>query len=348
MIKRFRNSLKASLLLGGFFVLGCSNQPSRDAIQTEYLKVTGYAQGTTYTVIYSDSLSRDFSRSIDSLLVRFDSSLSTYKPNSIISQFNKSDTGLDVDMLFIRMIENSLFVYNLTDQSFDPSINPVLSYWGFNKELIENPDTIDPEKIEQLLSLKGFDKLIIKSGGVNYPIQQLVFSSYKGGGFLKKPAGLELNFNAIAQGLSVDLIAEFLRTLGVNHYMVEVGGESIVKGENQDGNPWRLGVDKPIVNTERKLQAIINLKNGAVATSGNYRKFYVKDGKKYAHTINPKTGYPAEQNLLSATVVAPSCWMADGLATACMVNGVEWSKSFASNNNEIEVFLIYDADGTAS
>lgn len=347
MIKRLKNIIKASLLLGGFFVLGCSNLPTGDAIQSEYLKVSGYAQGTTYTVIYSDSLQHDFARSIDSVLVRFDSSLSTYKPNSIVSRFNTSDSGVDIDLVFKRMIGHAFYVYKLSEQTFDPSINPLLSYWGFNKELIENPDTIDEIRIVELLSLKGFDKLeFIYGEGITYPIDQLQFSSYAGGGFLKKPKNLEVNFNAIAQGFSVDLIGEFLKIKGVKNYMVEVGGEANVLGVNQDGNPWRLGVDKPIFNKERELQAVVNLAEGALATSGNYRKFYVKDGKKYAHTINPKTGFPVEHNLLSATVLAPSCWMADGIATACMVNGVEWTKEFADSNSDVEVFLIYDVDGT--
>lgn len=349
MIKRLKNIIKASLLHGGFFVLGCSNSHTGDTIKSEYLKVSGYAQGTTYTAIYSDSLLRDFAKSIDSVLVRFDSSLSTYKPNSIVSRFNTSDSGEDIDVVFRRMIDHAFYVYKLSEQAFDPSINPLLSYWRFNKELIENPDTIDEIRIAELLSLKGFDKLeFIYGDGITYPIDQLRLSSYAGGGFLRKPKNLELNFNAIAQGFSVDLIAEYLNSKGITNYMIEVGGEAIVLGVNQDGNPWRLGIDKPIANRERELQAVVNLTQGAVATSGNYRKFYIKEGKKYAHTINPKTGFPVEHNLLSATVLAPSCWMADGIATACMVNGVEWTKELAVSNADIEIFLIYDVDGTTT
>ena len=324
--------------------MGC-NQPINQT--TNYLKVTGNAQGTTYSIIYSDSSNRNLKPQIDSLLARFDSSLSTYKPNSIISRFNNSDSGLVVDPTFIDMLSKSWIVYQISEGSFDPSINPLLSFWGFNKEKIENIDTINQSKLQSALSQKGFDKLALVHNGNEVPIQEISYLSFKGDLFLKKAfPEFQLNFNAIAQGFSVDLVAEFLTQMGCKNYMVEIGGEMKVKGKNVQNNLWRLGVDEPNENqTERKLKAVITIGEGALATSGNYRKFYIKNGKKYPHTIDPKSGYPVTHNLLSTTILAETCWMADGLATACMVNGLDWVKSLPEKVSGLNTYLIFDEDG---
>jgi len=322
------------------FLFSCTSQKNNNS---DYFKVTGNAQGTTYSIQYDDSLKRNFKPQIDSLLARFDSSLSTYKSNSIISNFNNSDSGCIVDVLFIEMVGKSFEVYNLTKGSFDPSINPLLTFWGFNKEKIENLNKIDSKIIDSLLSKKGFEKLIVIQKNNQFSLSDLSYSSFKGESFLKKPyKEFELNFNAVAQGYSVDLISTFLKSKRVNNYMVELGGEMRVLGENVNGNNWRLGIDKPLENGEREIKAVVNLKKGGLATSGNYRKYYIKDGKKYAHTIDPKTGYPVTHNLLSATVISDECWMADALATACMVNGIEWSKSLPEKLKNCEVYLIYN------
>lgn len=328
-------------------LIGCRNSSKH---QENYFKVTGNAQGTTYSIIYSDSLARNFKPQIDSLLQRFDSSLSTYKPNSIISRFNNSDSGVVVDLTFVDMLSKSWTVYQISEGAFDPSINPLLSFWGFNKEKIENIDSIDVQQLNLALSQKGFNQLVVAYDGREILLKDIPYLSYKGDKFLKKPfKGLQLNFNAIAQGYSVDLLAKMLEKFGCKNYMVELGGEMKVKGNNTQKELWRLGVDEPIENaSERKLNAIISLNNGALATSGNYRKFYVKNGKKYAHTINPKDGYPVQHNLLSTTIIAEDCWMADGLATACMVKGVEWAKTLTHEVKGLNVYLIYDEEGKFS
>ncbi|MCB0410235.1 MAG: FAD:protein FMN transferase, partial [Flavobacteriales bacterium] len=159
---------------------------------------------------------------------------------------------------------------------------------------------------------------------------------------MKINPGTMLDFNAIAQGYSVDVLALFLEEKGIENYMVEVGGELRVKGVNKNDTLWRVGIDKPIENNrERELQAIISLENSSLATSGNYRKFYEKDGVKYSHTINPLTGYPVQHSLLSVTVIAPTCALADAYATAFMVLGLEKSKQIVENNPDLEAFFIY-------
>lgn len=322
-----------------FFSACTTNEKS---MSINYFQINGYAQGTTYNIQYKDSLKRNFKPQIDSLLARFDSSLSTYKSNSIISKFNASDSGFLVDKLFLNMLNKSHLVYEKTNGGFDPSINPLLTFWGFNKEKISNSNVISQGVIDSLLDIKGFELLNIVQNGNEIPISQLMFSSFQGPSFLKKPfKGFQVNFNAIAQGFSVDLVGDFLKENGVKNYMVEIGGEMKVFGKNAEGNDWRLGIDKPVEDGTRSLKAIVNLNKGSLATSGNYRKFYIKDGKKYAHTINPKTGFPVSHNLLSATVIAEDCWQADGLATACMVFGLEWSKNLPQTMEGISVYLIY-------
>lgn len=327
-----------------FTLISCNFQRSENS---NYFKISGKAQGTTYQIIYEDSLKRNFKSDIDSLFLRIDSSLSTYKANSMISKFNASDSGFFIDSLFYKMLLNSRYVYLIADSAFDPSINPVLTFWGFNKEKIENQNKISSNEIENLLKLKGFNLLQLDINGVSHIFENWPNTISTSPIFLKKPIGLfELNFNAIAQGFSVDLIDNFLTVHNIKNFMIEVGGEMKVKGQNAENKPWRLGVDYPSEdNTSRKLKSVISLQNGAVATSGNYRKFYIKDGVKYAHTINPKTGFPVKHSLLSATIKSKDCWLSDGLATACMVNGVEWSKQLPNKLNGVEVYLIWDESG---
>jgi thiamine biosynthesis lipoprotein len=180
--------------------------------------------------------------------------------------------------------------------------------------------------IYNLLDLVGMEKVVIRNNKL-----------------IKQSPGIKLDFNAIAQGFSVDLICDFLNKQGIENYLVEIGGEVSTKGVNKNGVLWRIGIDKPIESnlSVRELQAIVQLKDMAIATSGNYRKFYEENGVKYSHTINPKTGYPERTNLLSATVLTKECIIADAFATAFMVMGLEKSYNFVKNNPELEAFFIY-------
>jgi thiamine biosynthesis lipoprotein len=300
------------------FIVGCTdNQPINQEI-----KVEGLAQGTSYHITYISKKGVNYQRSIDSLLIEIDNSLSTYQPRSIISRFNQADSVQQIDKMFLDVFNDAKTVYEVTRGAFDPTVAPVVNAWGFGFKNLENTDSTF---IDSLLHYVDFNAVSVTDSFV-----------------VKTDANIMLDFNAIAQGYSVDVLAEFLEAKGIENYMVEVGGELRVKGKNIKNKLWRIGIDKPIENNEnRDLQAIINLDNIALATSGNYRKFYEKDGVKYSHTINPKTGYPVQHTLLSATVLAKTCSMADGYATAFMVLGLEKSKEIVTNNPELEVLFIY-------
>lgn len=291
------------------------------------VKVEGYAQGTTYKVLYLNKDGKNYQRSIDSLLIEIDNSLSTYQKNSIISKFNRVDTSLVVDKMFVDVFNASKEVYLATDGAFNPTIAPIVNAWGFG---FENELNANQKTIDSLLQYVDFDALSIENGIAS-----------------KSNPFIMLDFNAIAQGYSVDVLSNFLELKGVENYMVEVGGEIRVKGNNMNDTLWRIGIDKPLENLEsREIEAVINLDNKSLATSGNYRKFYEKDGIKYSHTINPKTGYPVEHTLLSATVITDNCMYADAYATAFMVVGLEKSQKLLQDNKNLEALLIYtDKDG---
>ena len=260
---------------------------------------------------------------------RIDLSLSTYVPASIISGINKNDTAVIVDDHFINVFNQSIEVSEKTNGLFDVTVAPVINAWGFGFTKKANVDSV---MIDSLLEFIGY-KMVKLEG------KKLV---------KQKPQSM-LDFNAIAQGYTVDVLATYLESKGITNYLVELGGEVRAKGKKNKDKYWTVGIDQPneIPTDGRPLQAIIKLKDRALATSGNYRKFYVEDGKKYAHIIDPYTGYPAKHNLLSATVLANDCMTADAYATAFMVMGLEKSKHFLSEHKELqlEVFFIYDEKG---
>jgi thiamine biosynthesis lipoprotein len=315
---------KITILLLILLSFGCEtdiNSIQKDKSNTVY--ITGYAQGTTYSIQYVDSLQRDFSFSIDSLLIRFDSSLSIYKPNSIISQINQTDTFVTTDTLFIHCFKKAKEVWQNTEGYFDPTVAPLVNAFGFGFENIEN---VNDKLLDSLRQLVGFEKI------------QLINDS-----IFIKPQKVMLDFNALAQGYSVDVVAGFLNKKGIRNYLVEIGGELKASGKTEKGQYWRVGVEKPVENNDNhELSAVVELNNQALATSGNYRKFYEKDGVKYTHTIHPKTGKPVISNILSATVVAKNCIDADAYATAFMVMGLNNAKLFVSQQSNLEALLIYN------
>lgn len=289
----------------------------------EYIKIEGFTQGTTYSITYYDSLSRDFSVQIDSILGRIDHSMSIYNDSSIISLLN-SNISDSIDDLLKEVIVSSFEIYYQSDGAFDITVGPVVRAIGFGKDKTQG---IDSAKVKQLLPLIGMNKIHLD------------------GNTLKKDdSRIQIDVNAIAQGYTVDVIGKYLESNGIKHYLVEVGGEITARGKNSKGTDWVVGIDKPVESalSGENIQAKISISNGyGLATSGNYRKFIEVNGQKYAHTINPKTGFPELNSLLSATVVAPSATKADALATAFMVKGVEWSKNFVVNRNDIDAYLVY-------
>ena len=299
-----------------------------DAPIKKEIKVSGYAQGTTYSVVYISHDGISHQRSIDSLLIEIDNSMSTYNKNSLITKWNKSNDGdkIKFDENFAQVYLISENVYKATGGYFDPTVAPLVNAWGFG---FEKASKIDSAIIDTILSDVGFSQLSSPHGSVQFVLKLL-------------NPDIKLDFNAVAQGYTVDVIGKLLETKGIENYLVEVGGELKAKGVNINDTLWRVGIDKPLPNLkQRELEAIVHLDNQSLATSGNYRKFYEKGGKKYSHTINPKTGYPVEHNLLSATVISDDCAYADAYATAFMVMGLEKSKEFLDKHKELKALLIY-------
>jgi thiamine biosynthesis lipoprotein len=284
--------------------------------------VNGFAQGTTYNVTYISEDGINHQRAIDSMLIEIDNSLSTYQKRSLISKFNQSDSIGEIDQLFEDVFTISKEVFEKTNGAFDPTVAPIVNAWGFG---FENLNKTDSSAIDSLLSFVNFTELKLDKSGI-----------YKGN------KGIMLDFNAVAQGYSVDVLGDLLAQRGVTNYLVEVGGELRASGMNINDTLWRIGIDRPQPDLkEREIEAIIHLDNKSLATSGNYRKFYEKDGMKFSHTIDPKTGYPVIHNLLSATVIAETCAHADAYATAFMVMGLAKSKDFLVNNKDLEALLIF-------
>lgn len=293
------------------------------------IKIAGNAQGTTFQITYFAENSPNYKAEIDSILLAIDLSLSTYTPASIISRINQNDTAVIVDHHFIEVFNESFKVSEKTKGLFDPTVAPIINAWGFGFSKKENVDSL---MIDSLLNLIGYKKVRLK-----------------GNKLVKEEPQVMLDFNAIAQGYSVDVLASYLESKGVINYLVELGGEVKAKGKKNDGKTWMVGIDQPneIQTAGRPLKAVVKLGERAMATSGNYRKFYIENGKKYAHIIDPFTGYPAKHNLVSATVIATDCMVADAYATAFMVMGMEKSKQFLSEHEELnlKVFFIYDENG---
>lgn len=293
----------------------------------QVVRLFGEAQGSTYSVIYVDKKMRDFQSSIDSLLKVIDKSMSTYDPNSIISSVNKGEK-VALDEHFQKVWTKSVEVFEQSGGAFDVTIAPLVNAWGFGyKQGIERLDSATVDSLKQLI---GTDKVVLE------------FDSLK---FLQE--GMQIDFNAIAQGYTVDVLADLLESFGIDQYMIELGGEVLTKGKNAEGKEWRIGIDKPVAFSEnRPLQVILKLSNKALATSGSYRKFKEKEGKKYSHAINPKTGYPVNHNVLSVSVLADDCMSADAWATTFLILGMEDSKVLLKDLPLLEAYFIFsDNDG---
>ena len=297
--------------------------------QKEYIHNEGKAQGTYYSATYLQPDGKDLQPEIEKLFNEFDLSLSTYNPNSIISKINKNNDSVVTDVYFETMFEAAQKVSEHTNGAFDITVAPLVNAWGFgfgNHERSKAPD------VEKLLPLVGYQKVKL----VNHKL-------------IKENPDIMIDASAIAQGYSADLIAQLFEKNNCENYMIDIGGEIVCKGVNPKGELWHIGIDKPVDDPENangELQTIVNVSNVGLTTSGNYRQCYYKDGKKLAHTINPRTGLPVEHNLLSATVVASNCTLADAYATAFMVLGVDSALKVCKTIEGMDCYLIYtDKDG---
>lgn len=290
----------------------------------KYITLTGLAQGTTYQITYESRKGKNLKKEIESLLADFDLSLSIYHDSSVISRFNRNDSLVEADTWFRTVFDKSYEVYLKTDGAFDITVGPIVNAMGFG---ITDTLRVDSMLIDSLMTYVGMDKV-----------------SLQGNKLIKQEKNILLDVNAIAQGYSVDVVAAYLDNKRIRNYMVDIGGEVKTKGMNLNNEIWRIGIDRPVEGNMipgADLQAIIRLDNRALATSGNYRQYYEKDGVKYVHTIDPKTGYSVVSNLLSASVIADDCMTADAYATAFMVFGLERSIKFLNENSFLEAYLVY-------
>lgn len=305
------------LLISIAFLASCSSKPS------DYVKNQGLIYGTTYSIIYESPNGENLQEGIEAEMNRLNKSLSTFDDSSIISKINQNiDTELDD--YFLTVYNKAVEVSDASDGAFDITVAPMVNVWGFG---FENKENVTPELIDSLKHLVGYKKIKIENGKL-----------------IKEHPNTMLDCSAIAKGFACDIVANYLKKQGCKNYMVEIGGEVVAYGKNDKGKYWNIGISRPddgnMLNTQ-ELKAIIELKEKAVATSGNYRNFYIENGKKYAHTIDPKTGYPVQHSLLSTTVLADDCMTADAFATAFMVLGLEKSIELANSRNDIEVYFIY-------
>lgn len=295
----------------------CRNQ------KPEYTHLEGQAQGTTFRIVYLDTQGRDFSEPVDSLFHVIDRSMSLWDSTSIISRINRNEPGVVADEHFTAVFQRSQEVAAATGGAFDITVGPLVRAWGFSyKKGLPPPDSA---QVDSLRTLIGYQKVSLKDGLLQ-----------------KSDPRIEVDMNAIAQGYTVDVLAGFLEGQGVQHYLIEVGGEVRTAGQNEQGEAWRIGIDKPLEGEVegRPLQTVVPLSGKALATSGSYRKFVVRDGKKFSHAIDPHTGYPITHNLISISVVAGDCTTADAYATAFLVLGLDKAMEIAQAKG-LQLYGIY-------
>ncbi|MDX9928329.1 MAG: FAD:protein FMN transferase [Bacteroidales bacterium] len=313
------------LLLMLHLMIILASSCGREALYQNYF---GETQGTTFNILYQEKPFLNINatnKAIDSRLSEIDRTFSLYNSGSLLSAINRNEE-ISVDSLFTELFTLSMNISELTGGLYDPTVGPLVRAWGFGPDAIRN---FDPTLVDSLMNLVGFRKVRIEDGCL-----------------MKDNPGICLDMNAIAQGFTVDLICRLLDELGIRSYLVEIGGEVRAKGMRGD-RLWRVGVDRPVdgnIYPGRDLAAIIELDNEALATSGNYRRFYVEDGVKYSHTINPLTGMPARNRILSATVISDNAATADAFATACMVAGPAGAMEMINRYDFLEGYLIYSGD----
>lgn len=302
--------------------------------KAEYRTIEGFAEGTTYRITWADpaAMGADMVRdSVETLLATFERSLSLYDSSSLLCAWNENRTQT-VDRWFLECVGLYQQMYVETDSLLDPTLRPLIAMYGFGgkKGAPRSPSAAE------LDSIRGFVGLSRTVWVVGDQVH-------------KSDPRVELDFNAVAKGYSVDLVGRLLERLGATHYMVEIGGEVYARGQNAQGGVWRIGIDTPKegnMTPGADLLGVVELSGRGLATSGNYRKSAVdQNGERLTHTIDPRTGRPERHRLLSATVLAPTCGLADGYATAMMVGGLEWAKEFAAAHSEVDVFLVYAGTG---
>lgn len=289
-------------------------------VTESYIKDSGMVFGTTYSITYQyhENLKSD----IEDVMQQVDNSLSPFNKSSVITAIN-NNTSTKADNYLTEVFTLAQTVNKETDGAFDITVAPLVNAWGFGFRSGTRPTEA---QIDSLLTIVGQEKVTLKDGEI-----------------IKSDPRIMLDCSAIAKGFGVDKVAEFLAGKGIENYLVEIGGEISARGKNSRGTEWNIGVTKPVddsLSINQENQAVLQITDKAMATSGNYRNFYYEGGKKYAHTINPHTGKPAQSDILSATVIAQSCAVADAYATAFMVLGSEKAKEILKKHPELQAYLI--------
>lgn len=302
-----------------FFVFSCKQAPTNT-------KISGEVFGTSYGVQYYSEQHKSFQQQFDSLFDIINTSMSTYQTDSDISKINRNEAFV-VDEHFINVFKASKAIYKATDGVFDPTIGVLVNAWDFGPE--GKVVALDSLKIDSLMLSVGLDKVHLDNTNI-----------------IKEYPSTFIDFNAIAKGYGVDVIADFLESQNIKDYLVEIGGEIRCKGQNlEKQKPWKVGVELPHFDEEQSILKTVSLRDEAMATSGTYRKFKVDSlGNRYSHILDPKTGYPSKTNLLSISVIAKDCMTADAYATAFKAMGLEKVKTFLVSHPELKVFLIFEND----
>jgi len=315
--KTRRNFLWIALLvLGSIWIL------ARHSQTVPYHKISGLIFGTVYNITYQ--YDGDLKAEIDDELKKFDGSLSPFNDTSTISRINRNE-DITPDTFFTNVFRRSMEISKETNGAFDITVAPLVNAWGFGFKKGTFPDST---MIDSLLSMIGYTKVALA----------------KNGKVTKKDPRIMLDCSAVAKGYAVDVVAQFLARKGIENYMIDIGGELVAHGKNEQNNLWRIGINKPVddsLSLNQEIQTVLQITDRGIATSGNYRNYYYKNGKKYAHTIDPHTGYPVQHNILSSTVIAKNCMSADAYATAFMVMGLEKAEQFTKKHEDIEAYFIY-------
>ena len=284
-------------------------------------KCSGSVFGTEYHITYQNG--GDIHNELKEVMADVDNSLSPFNKESVITAINNGN-NVEADSMFTEVFDMAKNVAEETQGAFDITVAPLVNAWGFG---FKNKIDVNKEKIDSIRKYVGFEKVHMENGKV-----------------IKEDKNIMLDCSAIAKGYGVDAVGRYLEKKKIRNYMVEIGGEIRVKGCNPEGRLWKVGISKPIddsLNVNGEIQADLMVSDIAIATSGNYRNFYIKDNKKYAHTIDPRTGYPVQHSILSSTVVAPTCALADAYATSFMVVGLDEAKKILARHKELQAYFIY-------
>ena len=313
------------------FILTMVMVACQPSVNEKVYLIEGEAQGSTYHIKYIAERDENLKPAIDSILEVIDLSMSTYRSDSAISKINQGDTTVVVDEHFRKVFEASQQIWQESEGLFDPTVGVLVNAWGFGKQKISEADLPTDKNIDSLRKYVGFDKVALTEKNL----------------IKKRYTEILFDFNAIAQGYTSDVVANYLSARGIKNYIVEIAGEMYLKGKNTvEDKSWTIGVENPLKPlNDRDLVATIQFTNQGLATSGNYRKVWTdSNGRKYVHSINPLTGRATQSDVLSATVVAPSTMLADGYATMFMVMGLAKSKAFLEKHPDLAVLLVYSDD----